>query len=237
MTSAQGEQTLTPGTAPEPPATSTAPPARRVRDWPAVAGIAFAPLFIAALGTSTSGAPETDAPIAEWVDWATDDGNGAIAVLSVYVTVIAALAFAVFATGLARRIRVARDETGLAGGYVHGLGLLAAGFLAAAGIAWNNGPIPHIFDDKLPDPTDIHVFVQLQSLGYGLAFVGMALAAAALIAVTSASLRDSMPAWFTIAGYIAAVALLGSLMFVPLLAFPLWTLIAGILLLRRPLTT
>ena len=141
-----------------------------------------------------------------------------------------------FATGLARRIRVARGENGLAGSYVQGLGLLAAGFLAAAGVAWNNGPIPYIFDDRLPDPTDIHVFVQLQSLGYGLAFVGMALAAAALITVTSASLRDSMPAWFSIVGYIAAVALLGSLMFVPLLAFPLWTLTAGILLLRRPLT-
>jgi hypothetical protein len=237
MTTAQGEQTLARRTGSESPATRTSSPTRRVRDWPAIAGIAFAPLFIAALGTSTSGAPETDAPMAEWVDWATDDGNGTIALLSVYLTVLAALTFVVFVAGLVRRIRAARGENGLAGGYVYGLGLLAAGFLAAAGVAWNNGPIPYIFDEKLPDPTDIHVFVQLQSLGYGLAFVGMALAAAALIAVTSASLRDSMPAWFTIAGYIAAVALLGSLMFVPLLAFPLWTLIAGILLLRRPLTT
>ena len=237
MTTAQGEQTLTRRMGSKSPATRTSSSTRRVRDWPAIAGIAFAPLFLASLGTSASGAPETDAPMAEWVDWATDDGNGTIALLSVYLTVLAALTFVVFVNGLARRISAARDEHGLAGSYVYGLGLMAAGFLAAAGVAWNNGPIPYIFDDKLPDPTDIHVFVQLQSLGYGLAFVGMAVAAAALIAVTSASLRDSMPAWFTNLGYVAAVALLGSVMFVPLLAFPLWTLIAGILLLRRPLTS
>lgn len=78
--------------------------------------------------------------------------------------------------------------------------------------------------------------MQLQSLGNGLALLGMAVAAAALIAVTSASLCDSMPAWFTILGNVASVGLLGSLMFVPLLAFPLRKLKAGILL-RRRLTT
>ena len=237
MTTAQREQDLTSRIGSGSPATRTSSPTRPVRDWPAIAGVVFAPLFIASVGTSASGVPETTAPMAEWVDWATDDGNGMFAILSVYLTVLAALTFVVFVNGLARRISAARDEHGLAGSYVYGLGLMAAGFLAAAGVAWNNGPIPYIFDDKLPDPTDIHVFVQLQSLGYGLAFVGMAVAAAALITVTSASLRHSMPAWFTIFGYVAALALLGSLTFVPLLAFPLWTLVAGILLLRRPLTT
>ena len=221
----------------EPPAPETTSSARRAWDWPAIAGIAFAPLFIVALGTSTPGVPETDAPIAEWVDWATDDGNGAIALLSVYLTVLAALAFVVFVTGLARRIRITQGEGGLAGGYVYGLGLLVAGLLVAAGVAWNNGPIQYLFEDKLPDPTDIQVFVQFQSFGYVLGFVGMGLVVAALIAITSASLRDSMPAWFTIVGYIAAVILLGAFIFVPLFAFPVWTLIAGILLLRRPVGT
>jgi len=237
MTTTQGERTLTQTRATQSPATEAPSPTRRARDWPAICGVAFVPLYLAALGTSTSGVPETDAPMAEWVDWATDDGNGTIALLSVYLTIVAALAFVVFATGVARRIRTAEGENGLAGGLVYGLGLLAAGFLVTAGIAWNNGPIPYIFDERLPDPTDIHVFVQLQSLGYGLAFVGMAVAAAGLIAVASASLRQSMPAWFTMLGYIASVVLLGSLMFVPLLALPLWTLIASVLYLRRPLRT
>jgi hypothetical protein len=50
--------------------------------------------------------------MAEWVDWATDDGNGKIALLSVYLTVLAALAFVVFVAGLARRIRAAQGEKG-----------------------------------------------------------------------------------------------------------------------------
>ena len=61
-----------------------------------------------------------------------------------------------------------------------------------------------------------------------------ALPLTALVAITSASLRDSMPKWFTIFSYATAVILIASIAFVPILLIPIWPLTAGIVLLRRP---
>jgi hypothetical protein len=58
----------------------------------------------------------------------------------------------------------------------------------------------------------------------------------ALAALTSASLRDSMPKWFTIFSYAAAVILLASIMFIPIALVPIWPFTAGIVLLGRPVT-
>jgi hypothetical protein len=220
-------------TVPEASETSRAA-ADRAWDWSAIAGVAFVLLFMVGIGFSAT-SPDVDAPLGEWVDFVTDDGNGIGALISAYLFFLAAVAFVVFATGLARRVRTARGGGSPAGGYVHGLGVLAAVLLGAGGAALNNAAIPYVFEDNLGDPTDIQVFVQINSIGYGLVFVGMALAVGALIAITSWSLRNSMPTWFTLFGYITAAAMLAALFFVPLILFPIWTLAAAILLLRRPL--
>ncbi len=220
-----------------PPVTERELTMGRARDWPALAGIAFAPLFFLGFAVEVE-EPDYDAPLEEWVNWATDSGNGLSSLISIYFFVLAALALVVFVTGLARRIRTAHGEANPAGGYVYGLGLLAAALLVAGAVIVNTGPIVYIFDGgdigTIADPTDSQFFIQISSVGYLIVWVGMALAVAALIAITSASLRDSMPSWFTIFGYVAAAILLASVMFIPLVLVPIWTLTAGIVLLRRP---
>jgi hypothetical protein len=206
-------------------------PARDQR-WPAIAGIVFVPLFVVGWLVSTGGVPDSDAPLADWVDWMTDSGSGAMALLSAYLLILAAIAFVVFAAGLVRRIRDAQGDGSLTASIVLGLSILGSALLASGGIAVNTGPIQRLFDDSVPDPTDIQVFIQIQSLGFGLALVGSALSVAAIIAIASASLRATVPRWFTMIGYVAAVVMLGSVMFLPMVVFPVWVLIASILMLR-----
>jgi len=210
---------------------------RGVWDWSAVAGIAFAPLFIAAFMV-TPGSPHYSNRFAsdqKWQDWATDAGNGWRYLASVYLLVVASFAFVLFVTGLARRIRIARGEASLAAGSVYGLGLLAAGLLAAGSVAWNTGPIFFLFDDDLAEQMNREIYAHIWLLGHLLIFVGMAMAVAAVIGIVSASLRHSMPRWFTIFGYFVAAIQIGATLALPALFIPIWTLAAGILLLRRPL--
>ena len=215
-------------------------PARRARDWAAVAGIAFGPLLV--LGSVIEPSSPYEAPLQEWVDWATDRGNGQKSLISVYFFVLASLAFVVFAGGLARRMRTVRDSGSLASIHVYGFGLMVAVLLAASAVVLNTGPIAYLFESgdglgAIPDPTDIAFFEQIHSIGYLLLTVAMALALAAFVAIASVSLRDTMPKWFTIFSYATAVILLASATFLPIVLMPIWPLIAGIVLLRRPITT
>lgn len=75
----------------------------------------------------------------------------------------------------------------------------------------------------------------MDSIGYGSLLLWAALAAALLIAVVStAVLREAiLPAWFGWLGLVAAVALLLAVIFIPMIALPIWALIGGILLLMR----
>lgn len=210
---------------------------RRVWDWPALAGIAFGPLLVFA--SVIEPASPYQAPLQEWVDWATDRGNGQMSLISVYFFVLASLAFVVFAGGLARRVRTAGGSGSLASYHVYGFGLMVAVLVAASGLVLNTGPIAYFLDSgggDIPDPTDIIVFEQINSIGVLLLTVALALAFAAFVAVASVSLRDTMPKWFTIFSYATAVILVASIVLLPIVLMPIWPLMTGIVLLRRPVT-
>jgi hypothetical protein len=208
----------------------------RVWDWPAVSGIVFGLLFLVGIAIGTPSSPENDAPIQEWVDWANDSDNGRDALFGIYIWVLAALFFVVFAGGLTRRIRTAHGDGSLAALHVHGFGLLTAALLAVTAVVINAGPIAHALDggDDIANPTSTTFFDQMSSVGYLLLTVAMALPLAALVAITSASLRDSMPKWFTFFSYATSVILIAAIAFVPILLIPIWPITAGIVLLRRP---
>jgi hypothetical protein len=114
---------------------------------------------------------------------------------------------------------------------------MVAVLVAASGLVLNTGPIAYLLDGgggDIPDPTDIIFFEQINSIGVLLLTVALALAFAAFVAVVSVSLRDTMPKWFTIFSYATAVILLASIVLFPIVLMPIWPLIAGIVLLRRP---
>jgi hypothetical protein len=219
----------------ESPGSAQEKPRRRVRDWPALAGIAFGPLLVFAFLIEP--ASPYQAPLQEWVDWATDRGNGQKSLISVYFFVLASLAFVVFAGGLARRVRTVRGSGSLASIHAYGFGLMVAVLVAASGLVSNTGPIAYFLDDgggDIPEPTDVIFFEQINSIGVLLLTVALAFALAAFVAVASVSLRDAMPKWFTIFSYATAVILLTSIVLLPIVLMPIWPLTTGIVLLRHP---
>jgi hypothetical protein len=200
------------------------------RRWTAIAGIAFFVLFIAGWLFSAPDVPDTDAPLADWTAWLNDKGR--LSLFSAYLLVLAALCLVVFGIGVALRIRAAKGEGTLTAPMVLGLSAMTGVLIAAGGIALNSPPILYLFEDKAPDPVDVAAILQLQTVGYGLGLVGAMLAAASVIAAATVGLRGTVPGWFTVLGYVCAVLLLGSIIFLPMAALPIWVLIASILFLR-----
>jgi hypothetical protein len=199
-------------------------------------GFAFVVLFVAAWFTQGSGIPESDAPVSEWGDWITKDSTGATAIVSVYLFVLAALAFGVFTYGLSTRVRAARLDRPSAAGGTLALGTAIAVLIATAGVAMNAGPAQYAMDSALAPPTDIASIVMISSIGYGLGLVAAMLAMAAFIALVTFALRAGSDTWFVVVSWACAIALLGAVIFLPMIAVPIWVISASLALRRRPTT-
>ncbi|MDX6216276.1 MAG: hypothetical protein QOG99_1860, partial [Frankiales bacterium] len=76
---------------------------------------------------------------------------------------------------------------------------------------------------------------QLDNIGQALLLVAGALSAGAFIASASHAARRSVvfPGWLTAVGYVVAVLQLAGALFFPFALFPLWVLVASIVLLIR----
>jgi hypothetical protein len=199
-----------------------------------LSGVLFAVLFVAGI-MAAGGEPNNEDPVAAWIEWATDDTRGSLALLSSYLFVGAAFSLVVFSDALASRVAA------VAGGLhrVRSFGLLAAAQLALGGILLNAGPVAYALDDgefgEPPLPTDNFLYFQISTVAYMLIFVGMALALAAMIALTASGLRFVRGRWFIGFGYAVAVALLAGIAFVPILLAPVWAVVAAVALFRDPL--
>jgi hypothetical protein len=204
---------------------------RRRLDVPAIAGMIFFATFIAAW-IAVVEPPDSDAPVAEWNDWLNDGWEASVGLISAVLLIVAAMAFIVFVSGVARQITRLGDEDNFAAEIVKGFGVLAAALFVASGIVINTAPIVHLFDDSVPDLIDVQMILQLQSLGLGIALFGAAFATCGVIAVTSYTLRSVTPRWYTIVGYAAAVIGLASFLFIPMAVFPIWVLIGAIMSVR-----
>jgi hypothetical protein len=75
----------------------------------------------------------------------------------------------------------------------------------------------------------------LPQFGYALLLLfGMLAASAMILAVSALALRsDDFPRWFGWLGIACAVLLLFSVIFLPIIALPIWAIAASIVLLRR----
>lgn len=203
-------------------------------NWFTTSGIAFAVLFVAAWFTQGIGLPESDAPVSEWADWITKDSTGATAIVSVYLFVLASLVFGVFAHGLSTRVRAARPDRPSAVSGTLALGTAIGVLIATAGVAMNAGPAQFAMDSALEPPTDIASIVMISSIGYGLGLVAAMLAMAVLIALVSFELRSGSATWFVVLSWVCAVALLCAVIFLPMIALPIWVVSASFALRRCP---
>lgn len=207
------------------------------RSWPTVvnaAGVAFAVLF--AVGMLMSSTPDYDAPDEEWTAWFDDGGNRTMQIVSMFLLVLASMAFLVFLAGLVRalRARTTVDDPWVT--VVFGAGLMLSAATAIAGIALNQVSAAVTFGgSNYPIPGG-DVLRQSEQLGFGVALLMGGWSAALMIATASyvAGRTGAFPRWLVIGGYVSAVLLIVSVFFIPMLLLVLWVIAVSILLPTEP---
>lgn len=195
----------------------------------AIAGILFAVFFVAGM-IVISDSPDVSDSDQAIIDWYSDSGHQKAQLAGAYLLTLAGIAGAVFVSvGLGPRLSAAaRDETSRTlAGMVGPAGILMATCITIGGFALAACSASAIFDDVTIDPGTARF---LPSVGFGAILVGAGLAGAFVIAVSSViGLRDrAFAPWLGWLGVVCAIALLGGVVFLPMVALPLWVLLASI---------
>lgn len=194
------------------------------------AGIAFVPLFVVGMLMSMD-SPDSNASDAKWVAWYAQRSHRVELLVGGYILVVAGLALIGFVAGLAQRLQAGATQSPVAyrlmgwAGPIAGV-LIMVGAIQAAGVAgdisFGGQPVPHAAD------------VLRSNLGFP--FIGVAGALAGAVLVASATLVAKrlgfVASWLVWLGWIAAVALLFGVIFIPMIALPIWVLATSITLLR-----
>lgn len=196
--------------------------------WMAASGILFGILFV--IGMLMMNLPDgTDAQVTAFY---TDSGNRMQLLVDAYVLVVAAVVFLVYVVDLRSRMRAASnaDSPWVQLSFISGVVFAAALILFACMIGSIAGA--QAFGDE-PVPTAA-VARFLPESGYAILMVGGAFMVATHIASAGAeALRNGLlPRWLCVLGFVLAFVVLFSVVFIPLIAIPLWTIITGVILLR-----
>ena len=204
------------------------------------AGIVFAVLYLAGMLLATA-SPESaddlnDDPVglaASWHDYYSDSGNRTVILIGVFALMVACVAVVVF--GSALRDRLAEAGAPTAGRLTFAASIMfgAVTLVGAVALAWIPGS-KQFGDVALPTSDLLYMGSQL---GFGVLLLPGG-AAAGFMLVTSgfaAARRGVLPTWLGWAGVICGVIVfvLGAL-FLPMALLVLWTLVASVMLLRRP---
>jgi hypothetical protein len=207
------------------------------------AGIVFAVLYTVGLlmlgGAQPDHADEKpfkDSPAkltALWRAYYNDSGHRRMIVLAVFLILGAALAFVVFGNDLREALTANGART--TGGLAFAGTIIFATVTAVGAIAFGWIPGSKFFGDT-PIPTGEVNYLAPQ-LGFGIMLLpGGAAAALTLVAGGLGGARSrALPAWLGWAGVVIGVALFFiAAIFIPLILLVLWVLVAGIVMLRRP---
>lgn len=200
--------------------------------WAPLGGIIFVILLV--IGVILIGDhPDPDAPEQEIVDYLGDGDNHTRNIIGAYLWAVAGIAFLWFLTHLRGVLRAAEGAPGTLSnlGFASGLAftvlLMAGGATIAAvagAIAFRDAPIMNVDLVRI-----------LPQMGYAMMLLGGGFAA--LVLVLTASIitlqTRALPAWLGWLGIIAAVVLLFSVIFLPMIALLIWVLAASIVLLMR----
>ncbi|HEY6533052.1 MAG TPA: hypothetical protein VIY72_12145 [Acidimicrobiales bacterium] len=204
------------------------------------AGIIFAVLYVAGMllaGSSPSDIDElNDDPVglaASWHDYYTDSGNRTVILGGVFALMLASVAVVVFGSVLRERLADAGAATAGRLTFAASIMFGTVTLVGAVALAWIPGT-KEFADMAIPTSDLVYMASQL---GFGVLLLPGG-AAAGFMLVTSgfaAARRGVLPVWLGWAGVVCGVIVfvLGGL-FVTMALLVLWTLIAAIVLLRRP---
>jgi len=202
--------------------------------WAAIAGIVFGVLFVVGL-IMVSDTPDNSDSDETIINWYADSSNQQKELIGAYIMVVAGIAAVTFVTiGLKPRVEAASRNQGDAAlaALVQPAALLMAAAFIIGVMALAGAAATAFFDDV---PVDPGVARFLPGAGYGTILVGGALCAAFLMTITSihALRTGSLPAWFAWLGFLCALAMLGGVIFLPMIALPIWAIVGGVVLWMR----
>lgn len=201
--------------------------------WVPLAGVLAAVSFVVGVLMAMSG-PDSNDSDRQVLAWYADHGHRVTNLVGAYLLAVCGLALVWFVAGLRRRLREA-DSAGRLPDVVFAAGVLLVGMLwigtaAAVSISGDMsfGGVAG------PKTADIARFLPQVGMGAILVF-GMFAAIAMIVSTSLVALRSrALPRWFGWLGLLCSVVLLFAVVFVPMLALPVWLLAASGVCLRRP---
>ena len=202
--------------------------------WGPIAGIVFVVLLFVGLNLAVSDLPSGDDPISKFTSYYNDSGKRAQAIIGGYLMVLAGLFFFWFLASLRVRLLHAEGPPGRLTSIAFGSGLVLAAFTMLAAVTFISIAGDIAFgNEKFISPEAARY---LPELGYPILAITGAFAAIAMIDAASIVIVRTgiLPTWIGWFGFVAAIALLFGVFFIPIVALLLWVLFVSVAMWRRP---
>jgi len=200
--------------------------------WGPLAGIVFVVLFV--VGLTLNNIPSADDSAAKITSFYNDGGDRAQVIISSYLLWLAGLFFFWFIAGLRARLIAVEEAPGRLTSITYGGGLVFIGLLMAAASCFASVAGDITFGGEDFVSAEGARFVP--ELGYPLLLIGGMFAAIAMIDAASILILRTgvVPAWIGYFGFVAAVALLFGVLFLPMIFLVLWVLFVSVAMWRAP---
>jgi hypothetical protein len=204
--------------------------------WTPTAGIVAALTFVVGLAMAAN-SPDNSDPDAKIISWYADHGHRVGVVVGAFILAFSGLFLLWFAAGLRQRLRLAEGPDGRLANVALGGGVLFVALLwvGAAALAAIPAGVSLGGSTQLTD-ADLGRF--LPSIGFGSILLFGMFGAIALIDATSVVIMRTgvLPSWLAWLGFICGVVLLFGVVFLPVIALPIWLIAASVVLYRQPET-
>jgi hypothetical protein len=194
----------------------------------ALGGALFVPAYVVGLALVNN--PDLSSTPAAFARYYASSGNRAHLIAAAVLLAVSALLWVVFAIGLRERLAETTATRLAAAGTV-----ATAALIGVAGTLISAIPFAMTFSSAPAPGVDLERYLPIA--GYlALTVFGMPMAALTIGAVCVASLRQgALPRWLAWSGIGAAILLVGSVEFFPMVALVLWVAASCVVLSRRPL--
>lgn len=198
----------------------------------AVSGIVFAVLFV--LGVMLTNLPSGGESEETVMEFYADSGNRVMVMVAVYLLILAGIAFLCFVSSLHRGLRQAEGDSGSLATVALGGGIVFVAMLYATGSAWGNVAAGIEFGGETQPGYEIPIW--FTQLGYGdLLLHGMFAAIATIVPTSVLTLRTGVfPRWLAWTGFVCAFLLLFGVVFIPMIALPIWAIATSVAMLKSP---
>ena len=202
--------------------------------WTPTAGILAAVTFIFGLA-ATADSPDNSDSNAKIIAWYADHGHRIGIIIGAFILAFCGLFLLWFASGLRQRLRLAEGPEGRLANVALGGGVLLVALLWVGAAALAAIPAQQSFGGG-PALSDADLGRFLPSVGFGSILLFGMFGAIALIDATSIVIMRTgvLPRWLGWLGFVCGVVLLFGVVFLPVIALPIWLIAASIVLYRQP---